>query len=86
MQLGLFNDDLHQNRWVKIQDGTFLHIPNFFKWEDANEYYRVLLKDIEWNQETMIMYGRKIKFPRLTAWYGDNDKAYSFSGLTLNPF
>ena len=31
------------------------------------------------------MYGKKINFPRLTAWYGDNDKPYSFSGITLQP-
>jgi alkylated DNA repair dioxygenase AlkB len=31
------------------------------------------------------MYGKKINFPRLTAWYGHNDKLYSFSGITLQP-
>jgi alkylated DNA repair dioxygenase AlkB len=31
------------------------------------------------------MYGKKIDFPRLTAWYGNNDKPYSFSGITLQP-
>ena len=31
------------------------------------------------------MYGKVLKFPRLTAWYGDNDKPYSFSGITLQP-
>lgn len=31
------------------------------------------------------MYGKKVDFPRLTAWYGDSDRAYSFSGITLNP-
>ena len=24
-------------------------------------------------------------FPRLTSWYGDSDKPYTFSGITLNP-
>ena len=33
----------------------------------------------------MNMYGKKIPFPRLTSWYGDNDKPYSFSGITLEP-
>lgn len=32
-----------------------------------------------------MMYGKYVKFPRLTAWYGDNDKPYSFSGITLQP-
>jgi alkylated DNA repair dioxygenase AlkB len=38
-----------------------------------------------WKQESMNMYGKNIDFPRLTAWYGDNDKPYSFSGITLSP-
>ena len=33
----------------------------------------------------MNMYGKKTNFPRLTAWYGDDDKSYSFSGITLQP-
>jgi alkylated DNA repair dioxygenase AlkB len=33
----------------------------------------------------MNMYGKQINFPRLTAWYGDNDKPYSFSGIKLAP-
>jgi alkylated DNA repair dioxygenase AlkB len=31
------------------------------------------------------MYGKQVLFPRLTSWYGDKDKPYSFSGITLNP-
>jgi alkylated DNA repair dioxygenase AlkB len=33
----------------------------------------------------MNMYGKEVLFPRLTAWYGDSDRPYSFSGITLNP-
>jgi alkylated DNA repair dioxygenase AlkB len=33
----------------------------------------------------MRMYGKILPFPRLTAWYGDDDKPYSFSGINLNP-
>jgi alkylated DNA repair dioxygenase AlkB len=33
----------------------------------------------------MNMYGKQVAFPRLTSWYGDNDKPYSFSGITLQP-
>ncbi len=34
--------------------------------------------------KSMNMYGKN-NFPRLTAWYGNNDKSYSFSGITLQP-
>ena len=31
------------------------------------------------------MYGKELPFPRLTAWYGDQDQTYTFSGITLQP-
>ena len=30
------------------------------------------------------MYGKTIKLPRKTAWYGDSDKEHSFSRIKLN--
>jgi alkylated DNA repair dioxygenase AlkB len=48
-------------------------------------YLKALKSNIEWKQESMNMYGKQVNFPRLTAWYGDNDKPYSFSGITLKP-
>ena len=48
-------------------------------------FFNLLLNNIQWNQESMNMYGKQIPFPRLTSWYGDNDKPYSFSGITLQP-
>ena len=33
----------------------------------------------------MKMYGKTLPFPRLTDWYGDPKRTYSFSGLTLQP-
>lgn len=85
-QLNLF-DDLNKERTelYKIKDGEYIYIQNFFNKNKSNSFFQSLLKSIEWKQEEMNMYGRVVKFPRLTAWYGDNDKPYSFSGITLNP-
>lgn len=65
---------------------------------DLLEYYRDLFDAKEsafllqafidktsWIQETIQMYGKMIKTPRLTAWYGDNDKSYTFSGNKHSP-
>ena len=43
------------------------------------------LNNISWEQQSMNMYGKVVPFPRLTTWYGDYDKPYSFSGITLHP-
>ena len=69
----------------KIKNGEYLFYPNFFSKSESDLLLQKLKDEIEWKQESMNMYGKQINFPRLTAWYGDNDKPYSFSGITLQP-
>jgi len=84
-QLDLFNSSKTDTERRLIRNGEFLHIKNFFEKSTSDNYLKVLLDTIDWKQEKMNMYGKELLFPRLTAWYGDNDKPYSFSGITLQP-
>ena len=68
-----------------IENGEYIFYPNFFSKSDSDSLLKDLRSNIVWKQESMNMYGKKIDFPRLTAWYGNNDKPYSFSGITLHP-
>jgi alkylated DNA repair dioxygenase AlkB len=68
-----------------IENGEYLFYPDFFTKLESETYLQKLKTDIEWKQESMNMYGKQVAFPRLTAWYGDNDRPYSFSGITLAP-
>lgn len=68
-----------------IENGEYIFYPNFFSKTESDLLLKGLRSDIVWKQESMNMYGKKIDFPRLTAWYGNNDKPYSFSGITLQP-
>jgi alkylated DNA repair dioxygenase AlkB len=43
------------------------------------------MHDIQWKQEPVRLFGREIMQPRLTAWYGAADKAYTYSGITMEP-
>lgn len=84
-QLNLFDKVSNNAEITHIQNGEYLFIPFFFSLEQSDNYFNKLLTEINWKQESMYMYGRNINFPRLTAWYGDTDKPYSFSGITLKP-
>jgi len=79
------NNDSFPIGLTKIDNGEFQFHPNFFTKNESDVFFKKLKENITWKQESMNMYGRKIDFPRLTAWYGDNDKPYSFSGITLQP-
>jgi alkylated DNA repair dioxygenase AlkB len=46
---------------------------------------KIDFKNIDWHHDKIKMYGKEIYLPRLSAWYGDSDKPYTYSGLTLQP-
>lgn len=70
---------------TQIENGEYIFYPKFFPKSESDILLKSLRNNILWKQESMNMYGRNVSFPRLTAWYGDTDKPYSFSGITLTP-
>lgn len=66
-----------------IEDGEFIYHVKYFSKTESDKYLNTLINSIEWRQDRMTMYGKEINFPRLTAWYGNGDKPYTFSGITL---
>ena len=44
-----------------------------------------LLAETPWRSETVTLWGKSYAQPRLTAWYGDPGRAYTYSGITLQP-
>jgi hypothetical protein len=86
IQLDLFGEEPPKDGApVILKNGEYIYLPCFLNREQANLYLEAFINKIEWKQESMNMYGKQVMFPRLTSWYGDNDKPYSFSGIKLNP-
>jgi alkylated DNA repair dioxygenase AlkB len=46
---------------------------------------RELIEDTPWRVESVVLWGRRYPQPRLTAWYGDPDARYVYSGIELDP-
>jgi len=84
-QLDLFQTPQEPGKPIQILNGEYIYIPHFYKRQKADDLFIALESSIEWKQESMNMYGKEVKFPRLTAWYGNDDKPYSFSGIKLAP-
>jgi len=49
------------------------------------QWFNILEQEVPWKQDSVKMYGKLIAQPRLTAWYGDSGKVYTYSGLYLEP-
>lgn len=60
-----------------------IHTPEWLDLAEADALLATLTSGIRWEQQTALMYGKRVATPRLTAWFGD--AAYSYSGTTNPP-
>ncbi len=72
-----------QKENLTASHGELYYLPHVFPEQEAGTYFAQLQKEINWRQDEITMFGRKVMQPRLTAWYGD--AAYTYSGITMQP-
>ncbi len=68
-----------------VPDAELILYPNYFPEEEGDLIFQKLLTEINWRQDKIKFYGKEIDIPRLTAWYGDSGKSYTYSNITMNP-
>ncbi|MBM5799298.1 MAG: alpha-ketoglutarate-dependent dioxygenase AlkB [Cyanobacteria bacterium K_DeepCast_35m_m2_023] len=59
------------------------HWPSW--WSRADQLQLELLRDIPWRQESIRLFGRQHRLPRLTCWMADPGCSYRYSGLNQVP-
>jgi alkylated DNA repair dioxygenase AlkB len=57
----------------------------FFSQQESTVLFSQLQNETLWQQRYLTIYGKTFPEPRLTAWYGNEGKNYSYSGIKLNP-
>ena len=86
IQTDLFGQTIETpNPIITLEDAELLYHPTFYDSVESDRIFKTLLESIEWKQDKIMMYGKELPLPRLSAWYGDNNKPYTYSGITLNP-
>lgn len=85
MQQDMFST--HSKRLVlqPMVDANVLYMVNFIDDPQATELYQNLRQNLSWRQDSIKMYGKSVKIPRLQAWYGDPEAKYTYSGLDMTP-
>lgn len=68
-----------------LPDADLVLYPQFFSQAESDALFAELRRVTPWSQGYITLYGQRHAEPRLTAWYGDAGKRYSYSGLTLEP-
>jgi alkylated DNA repair dioxygenase AlkB len=77
----LFKNEINNN--FNTDNLEILFIENFFNEEESVSYMESLKDRIKWNQDYIKMFGKTHRVPRLTAWYGDRNKTYTYSGISM---
>lgn len=78
-------EDAHEPRCIEMSDADVLYWQRVaLPVNDASLLER-LVHEVAWRQEEITLWGKRHLQPRLTAWYGDSQSVYSYSGIRLQP-
>ncbi|MCA0932280.1 alpha-ketoglutarate-dependent dioxygenase AlkB [Lutimonas saemankumensis] len=75
----LFDEKIDPDRNLLPKDGIVNYYGIIFDSNEATDYLNFLLDEIQWEQDELFMFGRKIITRRKVAWYGDRPFKYSYS-------
>lgn len=79
------NINFQQAEALPMSDADVIMYRDFYNQDDSDQIFSELCNTIDWRQETTILFGKQIKLPRLTAWYGDPGKSYCYSKIKMEP-
>ena len=81
-QYSLFNN---KNNSTQKDNLNIDYVKNFFNEEESIYFMNTLKDEIKWKQDYISFFGKSHPLPRLTAWYGDRNKTYTYSGIPMTP-
>ena len=88
----LFYSEHFFNQKVSDRSIEYFLENNSNNWKTADwkglteeEFKSICFKNIKWKHDSINLYGRNLPLPRITSWYGDHGKSYSYSGINSNP-
>src|SRR5215203_4824055 len=64
------------------EDGTVNYYREILSSREANQYFDLLMQNILWKNDEVVIFGKHIVTKRKAAWYGDSDYLYTYSNTT----
>lgn len=80
--MDLFRRSFEQPENLLPKDGIVKYYGAILSWESADEYFKRLLKSIDWNHDEVRIAGKRLTTKRKVAWHGDHPFEYSYSGTS----
>jgi alkylated DNA repair dioxygenase AlkB len=77
----LFNEYRARNNTLN-KDGTVNYYGKILSSEEANQYLDLLTRNIQWENDDLVFFGKHVTTKRKVAWYGDSESSYTYSNTT----
>ena len=61
-------------------DGELIYIQNFLSEAEQLRYFMLLSETIDWKNDEVVIYGKRIITARKVAWYAEDNISYTYSG------
>jgi len=78
----LFEEKIDKNRNLLPRDGTVHYYGKLMLKKEADHFFDILLRTIQWQNDEAIIFGKKIITKRKVAWYGEKEFEYTYSKTT----
>lgn len=85
IQGGLFIESAHPLEVILLNGGQLRWAEQFYSASEAAALLNQLLIETPWQQDFITVFGKRVAQPRLSAWFGDPEAHYSYSGIQLQP-
>jgi alkylated DNA repair dioxygenase AlkB len=66
-------------------EGDTFYYPQFFSAIESDRLFADLQAAVSWKQDPILIFGKSVMQPRLTASFGDPGTEYTYSGITMTP-
>ena len=80
--MNLFNPEPGETINLLPHDGAVYYYGRPITKQQANDYFNLLLKNIDWKNDEVVIFGKHIITKRKVAWYANDNYIYTYSGIS----
>lgn len=80
--MNLFDLSIDENANLLPKDGTVNYYGEILDQKQADHYFDVFLNNSPWQNDEVVIFGKKITTKRKVAWYGEKPFEYTYSKIT----
>lgn len=74
-----------EKQHFNLPNAELIYVPNFIDKQQSDDYFKIINTQTNWQQNTITIFGKTHKEPRLTALYGNTNQTYGYANIILHP-